>query len=126
METALRTIDGLNVVPYLSDQINPPQVQIDFEIPNYHMVAGDSPKAPYQFAVWAYFGRTNERSAQVLMDTLRDPNDTGSIKYVFEHDATLAAAVDYADVQSVSAPGIFQHPGGTEYLFIKFEIEVVL
>jgi len=121
MGTALSTISGLNVSAYMTDIIKPPQAMIDLH-PDYDLVFSGS-KDTYHYVVQVYTQRDNEKSAQILLDTLRDPNDTSSVKYVFENNATLAAAVDYAWVKRCSPVEVVL-VGTVEYLRITFEVEV--
>jgi hypothetical protein len=122
--TALGTISGLNVKTYLSDQINPPQAQLDFEIPEYHRTMGSDTTIDYLFTVYLFFPRANEESAQVLMDTLRDPNNPSSVKAVLETDTTLAGVVDYVEFRSSGRAEGLTTPGGAQYLIVPLTFEV--
>lgn len=122
MGTALSTISGLNVSAYMTDSIKPPQAMIDFH-PDYDLVFGGS-KDTYNYVVSIYTQRDNEQSSQKLLDTYRDPNDTSSVKYVLENNATLAAAVDYAWVRRCSPVEVVL-VGTVEYLRVNFDVEVV-
>ncbi len=124
MATALGTISGLNAQPYLRDQVNVPEAQVDFGINPYDMTFGGA-KDVYQFVVHVFSNRTMTTDSQILLDALRDPQSATSIKNVLEADAGLLALVDYCQVQSVSPPATVE-VGKVEYLLVTFTIEVVI
>lgn len=124
MATALDGISGLRSSPYLTDQINPPQAMIDFEIPEYDLVFGRGADE-YLFTVWIFDQRTSERSSQIRLDTWRDPSSASSLKQVLETNAGLLAVCDYARVKSASVPRAVQ-VGATDYLVVEFQVEVVI
>lgn len=121
---ALDGIDGLRASAYLTDQINPPQAMVDFEIPEYDLTFNRGADQ-YDFTVWIFDQRTSERGSQLRMDAWRDPSDADSLKQVIEADAGILAVCDYARVRSVSSPRDMQ-VGNVHYLVIEFRVEVVI
>lgn len=119
--TALSTITGLNVDEYMTDTINPPQAMIDLH-PDYDLVFSGT-KDTYNYLVHVYSQRTNEKSSQLLLDTLRDPNDAGSVKQVLDA-IPPSATLDYVWVKNCSPVEVVQ-VGVPEFLRITFEVEVV-
>lgn len=122
MATALRTISGLRASEYLTEQVKTPHAMIDFEVePDLTFGRGAD---VYRFQVTVFSDRAAERASQVFLDTLRDPQATDGIKYVLEHDATLAAQVDYCRVTRIGKTEIIP-VSGVEYLAVTFDAEVV-
>lgn len=123
LAAALDSIDDLRCPDgYMRDQINPPEAMVDYEV-TYHLTFGPDAPSEYLFTVKLFLGRTAERSAQKLLDQLKDGSDTQSVKYVVENYTTTAW--DYARVRSA---GLIQVAtvGTTDYLMVEFPIEVVL
>lgn len=123
MATALRTISGLRVSEYLVDEIVVPHAMFDFAV-EPHMVFARGADV-YRFSVKVFASRSSDQPSQKYLDLLRDPTTSGGLIQTLETDATLAAAVDYARVTSISPVQIAQ-VGLTEYLMIEAQVEVVL
>lgn len=120
---AITTNSAFRGTAYLADQINPPEIQVDYEI-TYNLVMGNSPKATYPFVFQAFVPRDSERSSQILLDNLRDPNSDTSLSVVLEGDSALAALVDYIDFSHASRIQSVDIAGG-QYLMVEFNAEVV-
>lgn len=126
LHDALCTIDGLNVSPYQTDQIAPPQAmivrgQIDYDL---SMERGHD---LYNFTVAVLVPRIDELAAQAFLDDLCAPNGATSLKTIVEADTGLQAVVDYAYVRRASEVQVL--PGSdpnTQYLSVDFEMEVVV
>ena len=123
LSDAVDGITGLRSAPYVPDQINPPQAVVWDTGIDYDLVLGRGADT-YDFRVVVYVNRTAEVAAQKLLDTLREPTGSTSLKTVVEADAGLAALVDYAQVKSVS-PVQVATVGQVEYLTVEFAIEIV-
>lgn len=126
LSDAVDSITGLRCAPYMPDQINPgaggQAVVWDTGV-DYDMVMGRGGDE-WNFTVNVYVGRTAERAAQILLDTLREPSGATSLKTVVEADSGLAAVVDYVRVRSAS-PIQLATVGGIDYLMVEFVTEIV-
>lgn len=113
----LRCPDG-----YIRNSVNAPEAMIDYSV-EYDLVFARGADS-YTFNIKVFDKMTDERSAQIRFDRLRDGNDTGSIKYAVENYST--AAYDYARVTASPDPISVATVGGVDYLMISFDVEVVL
>lgn len=123
LATALRTISGLRVNEYITDEIVPPHAMFDYSI-EPHLVFARGADV-YRFNIKVFANRGSDVASQKFLDLLRDPTTSGGLIRTIEEDATLAAAVDYARVSSVGEIQI-ANVGGAEYLMIEVQVEVVL
>lgn len=122
---ACATIDGLQASPYVRDATNWPEAQIDRGDIDYDFVMADGP-ATYPFRVLVYGGRVDEVAAQTLLDEYAEPTGATSIKVAIQSDtAKTAGGWDYAEVKSCTAAQVALI-GGIEYVFIEFDVEVVV
>lgn len=124
LTTALRTIPGLHVSPYMTDEIVVPHAMFDFAL-EPHLVFGRGADV-YRFTVQVFASRSSDLPSQKYLDELRDPTNTEGLVRVIETDSTLAAAVDYARVTGISAVQIAPVKPNVEYLMIEATVEVVL
>lgn len=123
MAAALRTISGLRASEYITESIQAPHAMFDYEInPDLTFQRGAD---VYLFTVSVFAQRTAERTSQVFLDELRDPNSTSGVKYTLEHDATLAAEIDYARVTRIGRIET-KVVSAIEYLGCDFDVEVVI
>lgn len=120
---AFDSIDGVRCKDGLiHDQVNPPEVMLDYEV-EPHYVFGTSTPGAFTFTAKVFLQRTSERASQNLADRLKDPTDEEGITLVVEGWDT--DAYQYAAVRRMGAMQIAQ-VGATEYLMFETEIEVVL
>lgn len=124
LATALRTIPGLHVSPYLTDEVVVPHAMFDFAL-EPHLVFARGADV-YRFTVQIFASRSSDTSSQKFLDELRDPTSSTGLVQVIETDSTLAAAVDYARVTGISAVQIAPVKPNVEYLMIEATVEVVL
>lgn len=120
---AVDSITGIRCSAYMPDNVNPPQAVVWDTGIDYDIVMGRGADE-FQFLVRVYVSRTAEMASQKLLDTLREPSGSSSLKTVVEADSGLAAVVDYARVRSAS-PIELVTVGGVDYLTVEFTIEVV-
>lgn len=124
LATALRTIPGLHVSEYMTDEILPPHAMFDYSI-EPHMVFARGADV-YRFTIQVFCSRSSDVPSQKFLDTLRDPSTSSGLIQTVEENATLAAAVDYARVTSVGQIQLAAPRPNVEYLMVPFEVEVVL
>lgn len=123
LATALRTISGLKVTEYITDEVTPPHAMVDYAV-EPHLVFGRGADV-YPMNIKVFANRGSDVASQKLFDLLRDPNNSSGLIQTIEENGTLAAAVDYAMVKRISEVQVAQ-VGGAEYLMIEAQVEVVL
>lgn len=123
LSDAVDSISGLRAVPYMPDNLNPPQAVVWDTGVDYDLVLGRGADE-WNFTVNVYVSRTAELAGQKLLDTLREPSGATSLKTVVEADSGLAALVDYARVRSAS-PIVIATVNDTPYLSVEFTVEIV-
>lgn len=119
----LGDIDDVRCNPngYMSDQVNPPEALIDYEVNG--AITFNRGAVEHLFHVMLFHGRTSERAAQKFYDRHRDPQDASSLwRAIEDHDYTHA---HYARVTNASQVQAIQ-VGSTQYLMVDFTVEVVL
>lgn len=129
VSTALDGITGLRSTAYLTDSASPPAgggwAMVEFDDIDYDLVfSGATDELPLLVIIFA--PRESERSSQVFLDTLRDPNAATGIKPVLEADAGIAAVLPsgYIRVTRVLRPTITTI-GNVDYITVEFQCEVV-
>lgn len=87
LKTSLTAIEGLRVVDYLSDQINPPTALIGIDNVVYHRAFGGG-DAVYQYTVTVIVSRADTRTAQTALDEFLSYDGRTSIRQAIENDVT--------------------------------------
>ena len=122
LAAAVDGIDGLRCPDgYIRGSVNPPEAMIDYTVA-YDLVFARGADS-HDFKIKVFDKLTDERSAQIRFDRLRDGSDTGSVKYAVENYAT--AAYDYARVTEASDISVAT-VGGVDLLMVEWTVEVVL
>lgn len=126
LSDAVDSITGLRCSPYVPDNVAAPQAVIADDGVDYDLTLGRGADT-YRYKVVVYVDRTAEIAAQKLLDTLREPTGSSSLKTVVEADTALAALVDYvrvlrsSEIQAVTTAGDMV----AEYLMLEFDVEIV-
>ena len=122
---ALEGVEGLTVSPYVTDQVLTPHAMVALRGIDYDLVFGRGADT-YNFVVSVYVSRTLEDEQQALLDRIADPTDASCLKALLEADAVVSAAgVDYIRVRSVNQIDE-KLVGALPYLFVDYELEVVV
>lgn len=123
---ACASINGWRSKPYITDQINPPEIHVVAGTTDYDLVMGRGADI-WNYRLIAYVSRISERSGQVLLDELRAPSGPGSLKTVLEADDALADLVDYVRVRQASEVrevNLGSEASPLRYLLVEFTVEV--
>lgn len=94
ISTNLQTIQGLRVVAYVPDQVNPPQAVVDF--PNdidYHAAFAHG-KFTFEPTVTVLVSQAMDRVGNAALAAYASPTGANSIHTAIESDRTLGATVD--------------------------------
>jgi hypothetical protein len=84
-----------------------------------------SNRAAYQFTVTIYADRTNERTAQVLLDDYCELSGAGSIVAAIQDDANWSSVdIDYVQVIRIGEVTASSQ-GESNYLAVPLDVEVV-
>jgi hypothetical protein len=122
LKTMLSSIDGLRVVDYVSDQINPPTALIGIDTVTFHRsFAGGDPV--YTFTVTVVVSRADSRSAQSVLDGFLSFDGKTSIRAAIEYDQTLAGTAQTCVVTqagNVAAVSV----NDVAYLTVDFSVTV--
>jgi hypothetical protein len=87
LKTNLSQIEGLRVVDYISDQINPPTAFVAIDNVTYHRsFAGGDPV--YTYTVTVIVSRADARTAQAALDGFLSFSGGTSIREAIEADTT--------------------------------------
>ena len=82
-------------------------------------------KAVYQFTVTIYADRTNERTAQVLLDDYCELSGAGSVvAAIQDEDNWLSVTIDYVQVTRIGEVSATSQ-GESNYLTVPIDVEVV-
>lgn len=120
----LRTIGGLEVNAYQTDQIVAPAAQVSRGAMDPRMVFSGATNA-YKFTVVVFVSRTVEVDGQQAIDRYCEVAGAWSVKSAVESEANWPdALIDYAQVTEIGALEVTE-VAGSEYLVTQFEIEVV-
>jgi hypothetical protein len=87
LKTSLSAIEGLRVVDYISDQINPPTALVGIDNVVYHRAFGGG-DAVYQYTVTVIVSRADTRTAQNALDGFLSYDGRTSIRQAIENDLT--------------------------------------
>ena len=84
-----------------------------------------SNRAAYQFTVTIYADRTNERTAQILLDDYCELSGAGSIVAAIQDDANWSSVdIDYVQVIRIGEVTASSQ-GESNYLAVPLDVEVV-
>jgi hypothetical protein len=84
-----------------------------------------SNRAAYQFTVTIYADRTNERTAQILLDDYCELSGDGSIVAAIQDDANWSSVdIDYVQVIRIGEVTASSQ-GESNYLAVPLDVEVV-
>lgn len=122
--TALETIDGLRVIPYLADTFATPCALVAVEDVNYHgaFAGGD---VVHNFTVFLIVGRSSDRAGIELAESFMSQAGDSSIRAAFEADQTLGGVVSTSWVKSAGPmKGLAIGADGATYISVPFDIEV--
>lgn len=128
--TALDGIAGVRATAVLTDQVVPPAgggyAMVEFDEIDYDLVFGGTLRN-LPLTVTVYAQRVSERTSQLFLDTLRDPNAATCVKTVLESDSGVIAAigtVGYLQINKALKP-VEVTVGDVAYLALEFQGEVV-
>jgi len=122
LRNALGEIDGLRVVEYIPDSLNPPMATVGVDTVNYHgAFRGGNPS--YAFTVSVVVARSSDRIAQKRLDDYLSYEGAQSIRAAIEKDPTLCDTVQTCQV--VSGGNIINiNVNDVLYLSVEFVVEV--
>lgn len=122
IRTALKNIQGLRVVEYIPDSLNPPMATVGADTVTYHGAFGAG-NPVYQFTVAVVVARSSERMAQKRLDDFLSYDGALSIRAALEADPTLCDTVQACQV--VSGGNITNiNVSDVVYLSVEFAVEV--
>jgi hypothetical protein len=117
--------EGLRVDEYVRDNFSPPCAEVHRREYDPRMVFSQA-KAPYQFTVRVYAGRTHEQWSQVFLDDLCDINTETSLTMAVQDTDNWPSDVtlDYVEVTRIGEiVAVIREE--VPYLMVEFDIEVV-
>lgn len=98
LKTNLTSIEGLRVLDYVSDQINPPTAFVGIDNVTYHRsFAGGDPVHVYTVTV--IVSRADTRTAQAALDGFLSWDGRTSIRAAIESDPTCAGTAQTCAVE---------------------------
>lgn len=122
LQTALTTVNGLRVVEYIPDSLNPPMATVAIDGVRYHTAFG-STSPLYTFIVSVVVARSSDRVAQRRLGEYLAPTGASSIRAAIEKDTTLCNTVQSCQV--VSAGNIVSlNVNDVLFLVVEFTVEV--
>lgn len=122
LQTALATIDGLRVVEYIPDSLNPPMATVAIDGVRYHTAFGVG-NPLYTFVVSLVVARSSDRIAQRRLGDYLSPTGAQSIRAAIEKDPTLCDTVQTCQV--ISAGNIVSlNVNDVLFLVVEFTVEV--
>jgi len=124
---AVSTIPGLEGVPYLSDNINPPTAHVFNRQYDPRFTLGGSPNRLVALGLRVYIRRTPPEEAQRRMRDYMEQSGTYSIIEAVEDEGRWDEQVHYAEVTQIGQPFEVAIDGGnTVFLAVDFDVDVVL
>ncbi len=125
LQTALETIDGLNVYRHGQASIDAPACLLVVTDVEYNASMGEATTrlARCDFDVVILIGKADELGAFELLDDYVASEGPRSVKVAVETDPTLGAAADQAFIRSVDQIGQVE-VSGTDYFGVSFKCEV--
>ena len=124
LATALESIDGLRVVPYLADTVTPPVALIAVEQVHYHE-AFQGGTVMHTFTVFVIVARASDRAGLETMEAyMSQPGNTSSLTGAMESDPTLGGVVSAIVVTQAGPPTNITIGGTAAYISLPFKVEV--
>lgn len=121
LRDALAEVDGLRVIEFIPDSLNPPMATVGVDNVTYHSAFGANPV--YMFTVNVVVARASDRIAQQRLDNFLSYDGEGSIRAAIEKDPTLCGTVSTCQV--VSGGNIISlNVQEVIYLSVEFNVEV--
>jgi len=120
--SALELIEGLNVIPYLSDTFTPPVALIGIDTINYHGSFGLG-DVEQKFQVHLILARSDVQSGIEAMESYMSPSGDLSIREALESDQTLGGVVSSLVVTG-SGPPTNLTINGAVYIDVPFDVTV--
>ena len=122
LRDALKSVDGLRVVEYIPDSLNPPMATVGVDTVIYHGAFGAG-NPQYLFTVSLVVARSSDRLAQKRLDDYLSYGGAQSIRAAVEKDPTLDGCVQTSQV--VSGGNITNiNVNDVIYLAVEFAVEV--
>lgn len=123
LRQALKAIQGLRVVEYLPDQVNPPTAVMSITDVTFHRAfSGGDPV--YQFVVTLIVARTSDRIAQDRLDAYASFDGPQSVRAAIEADQTLDGACQSLVVDRVGNIQTVTLADNVNYLAVDFTVIV--
>ena len=122
LRTALAEIDGLRVIEFIPDSLNPPMATVGIDNVVYHGAFGAG-NPLYLFTVSVVVARASDRIAQQRLDNFLSWDGGQSVRAAIEKDPTLCDTVQTCQVSSggnVTSINIQE----VIYLSVEFNVEV--
>lgn len=116
----LRTIQDVQVSPYVLSQPTPPGIQILPAEVNYHQAFANGRDA-WRFTVQAFVAFSSDTGSQVLLDRLIE-----EIPAALESDPTLNGAASDVVVRGASGYRLLDRAGGGQLILSEFLVDVVI
>lgn len=122
LRDALSAVDGLRVVEYIPDSLNPPMATVGVDTVTYHGAFGGG-NPVYLFTVALVVARASDRIAQKRLDDYLSYQGAQSVRAAIEKDPTLCETVQACQV--VSGGNIVNiNVNDVVYLSVEFVVEV--
>ena len=122
LREALANIDGLRVIEFIPDSLNPPMATVGIDNVIYHGAFGAG-NPQYLFTVSVVVARASDRIAQQRLDNFLSWDGDGSVRAAIEKDPTLCGTVQTCQVVSggnVTSINVQE----VIYLSVEFNVEV--
>lgn len=107
----------LRAQAYLTEEINTPQAEFDFEI-NGGITFGSDAAYDAVLVIRIYDQRDSARAAQIRLDELRDPHNTSGLKQLLENGSNWNGEVHYCQFVSCTNAEVV-NVAGVDYLSIE-------
>lgn len=122
LRTALQAVQGLRVVEYIPDSLNPPMATVGVDTVNYHgAFRGGLPQ--YMFTVSVVVARASDRIAQKRLDDYLSYDGPTSIRAAIEADTSLCGTVQTCQV--ISGGNVTNiNVNDVVYLMVDFTVQV--
>lgn len=132
MSTAIDAITGVRSVAYITDQVTVPTAGGAYATVALGDITYDASFGGqlnvYEFIVTVWAPRKDEQRSQKLLDTLKEPSGSTSVKAALEGNAPLAALASSFQVKTASAVGeqsVGEDAGAVSYLTVDFTCEAM-
>lgn len=122
LREALDEIEGLRVIEFIPDSLNPPMATVGVDNVLYHGAFGPG-NPQYFFTISIVVARASDRIAQKRLDEYLSWDGAASIRAAIEKDPTLCGAVQSCQV--VSGGNVTSiNVNEVLYLSVEFTVEV--